>query len=200
MKQREKKFTVIACNAFRDAITYLNFAQRFPNVKFRYLPASLHLRPVELKKHILREIRALAPQGGKVACLYGQCFPDIDNELEKEKVIRIDCSHCYEAMLGKKQFAQVIEEQPGSFFMEKELIVNFQKDCWEPLELGDAELRQLYFQHYRQVVYIRQPRDPDLTSSAKNISDGLGLDLKVYDADYEELNTKLTDLLKNIKN
>ena len=193
-----KIFTVIACNAFRDALAHLKFPERYPGVRFRYLPASLHLKPAELKRCMLQEIQSAGRPGYGICCLYGHCFPDIDDVLKEKNVVRISCSHCYETLLGTRQFNAVLSEQPGSFFMEKELVQNFDAYCWQPLEFDDPELRQMYFHHYRQAVYIRQPQDPDLTREALQIAERLALHLKIVDSDYEELNDRLTELLNKL--
>ena len=191
-----KQFTAIACKAFHDAVDHLEMARRFPNVRFLYLPASLHIKPMELKQRILSEIQGLTAGKDGVCCLYGQCFPDIDAVLKNKNILRMPCSHCYETLLGRKQFDAVVKAEPGTFFVEKELLLNFDAYCWEPLEFDDPQLRKWYFEHYRQFLYIRQPKDPDLGVHAKQVADRLGLVLNIMNANYEELNIRLTQLLK----
>jgi len=194
----EKLFAVIACNAFHDALAHLDFARRFANVQFLFLPASLHIKPVALKKRILSEIQSVAAGKTGVCCLYGQCFPDIDAVFKDRNVLRLPCSHCYEMLLGRKQFDAVIRAEPGTFFAEKELLMNFHAYCWDPLEFDDPQLRNWYFEHYRQFLYIRQPNDPELGPHAQKIADRLGLALKIADARYEDLNARVTQLLTQI--
>lgn len=195
----EKSYYIIACNAFYGALTCLNIEQRFPQVSIRYLPASLHLKPRELKQRFLFEIQRLPATALRPCCLYGHCFPDIDDVMEEKAMRRIPCAHCYETLLGPQHFQKIMTDQPGSFFIEKELLMNFDTYCWKPLEFDDPQLREWYFQHYRQIVYIRQPMDPNLTQQAEHIASRLNLALRIVDANYKELNKNLNDLLHTTK-
>lgn len=190
---------LIACEAFQDALSWLKLGQRFPAVKTRFLPAFLHINPRELKRRLRAEIRRLSEKKSTAYCLYGQCFPDIDETLGKMGVPRLPCGHCYETLLGGDRYRGVVEEEPGSFFMEKELLVNFDKYCWLPLEFDDPQMRAWYFEHYRQIVYIRQPLDPDLLPHARDIAERLDLPLRIIEADYRELDKHLTDFLKRME-
>ena len=82
--------------------------------------------------------------------------------------------------------------------MERELVENFETYCWNPLELHDPQMRRWYFEHYRRVAYIRQPRDPDLTDKAQRIAGALDLDLQILAADYNELETALNQLINEL--
>ena len=86
------------------------------------------------------------------------------------------------------------ESHPGIFFLEKQLLINFDDYCRSPLELDDPLIRRMYFKHYGNVVYIRQPQDPDLSAEAREVAALLELDLRILDADYTELH----DYLKHI--
>ena len=189
---------IIACRAFQDALSFLNVETRFPTVKLHYLPASLHINPLELKARLLSKILQLSKKKHIACCLYGQCFPDIDEVLKEKGITRIPCRHCYETLLGSEHYKKIIEDRPGSFFLEKELLMNFDEYCWKPLEFDDPQMRQWYFEHYQQIIYIKQPRDPDLIHQAKKIADSLKLSLRVIEADYHEFDFTLTEILQNI--
>lgn len=186
---------LIACHVFRSAMDYLGIQKHYPDLTIRYLPAHLHLQPARLKDRLLAEIRQAGESNLCVGCLYGHCFEDIDEVLKPSAVPRLPVSHCFEILLGKDRFQQFMQEQPGTFFMEKELIENFEECCWNPLELSDPQMRRWYFEHYHQIAYIRQPRDPDLTVKVRDIAGALELGFKVVDADYRELERKLNDLI-----
>ena len=186
---------LIACSVFRSAIAHIGIQQRHPELSMRYLPAHLHLQPVALKNRMLAEIRRIKAKGEPVGCIYGHCFEDIDELLDAENVPRIRIGHCFEILLGSERYRQTIRDQAGTFFMEKELVENFQAFCWDPLELSDPQIRQWYFEHYRMIAYIRQPRDPDLTAKLSEIAGALNLGLQVVKADYRELENALNDLI-----
>jgi Protein of unknown function (DUF1638) len=186
---------IIACNVFRSAIEHLGVQRRYPDLSVRYLPAHLHLQPLELKRRLLAEIDAARENQQKVGCLYGHCFEDIEDVLEEAGVPRIRAGHCFEILMGGDRFHQWIQDQAGTFFMERELVENFESYCWEPLELHDPQMRSWYFEHYRRVAYIRQPRDPDLTAEARRIAEALELGLQILESDYGELENELNQLI-----
>lgn len=178
---------IIACSVFKDAIASLADEIADRPFSFIYLPSNLHLRPNVLRTKLLACIRRTKENHPRVGCLYGRCFEDIDRCIEPQGVIRIPCSHCYEILLGHRRHKEITDSQPGTFFVEKELLLDFDELCRRPLELDDPEMRDLYFKHYRQIVYIRQPRDPDLTAQLSAVADILKLKLHIEDADYTEL-------------
>jgi hypothetical protein len=189
---------IIACNVFRSAMEHLGIQQRYPDLILRYLPAHLHLRPLELRRRLLAEIEENRKKHGPVGCLYGHCFEDIEDMLEKARVPRIRAGHCYQVLMGDDRFRRTILDQAGTFFMEKELVENFEAYCWDPLELHDPQMREWYFEHYRRVVFIRQPQDPDLTVQARRIASSLDLELQIVEADYDELEHALNQLIEEL--
>jgi hypothetical protein len=189
---------LIACDVFRNALDSMGIQQRYPELTVCYLPAYLHLQPAELKRRILAEISLAKERRQRVGCLYGHCFEDIDEVLIEAKVPRLLIGHCFESLLGKDRYHHLIQDQTGTFFMEKELVEHFETYCWEPLELHDPQLRRWYFEHYRQVAYIRQPGDPDLSSKAREIAKSLELELQVIKADYRELDRALSRLIREL--
>jgi hypothetical protein len=98
-------------------------------------------------------------------------------------------------LLGAERFRQLIEETAGTYFLEKDLILNFEEYCMVPLELHDEEMRKYCFAHYRRLLYVRQPSDPDLASKAGELAEFLGLSLGTRDADYSHLKRKIIELL-----
>jgi hypothetical protein len=189
------KICIIACNVFRSAIEHLDIRRHYPDLFLRYLPAHLHLQPMELRRRLIAEIETARDNHQSVGCLYGHCFDDIEDVLENSDIPHIRTGHCYEILMGSHRFHEVIRVQAGTFFMERELVENFEAYCWNPLELQDPQMRHWYFEHYRRVAYIRQPRDPDLTHQARRIAGALELDLQIVDADYGELAQALNQLI-----
>lgn len=185
-----KQKSIMACEVFRSALRYLGVDRRDAPNEIIYLPSHLHLYPDRIKQRMLQCLSDPPPKPC-VGCLYGRCFPDIDNVLGAWNIERIPCGHCYEILLGRAAYETLMAEQPGSFFIEKAVIENFDKLCRIPLELDDPMMREWYFEHYRQIVYIRQPRDHDLINEVHDIAELLGLDYTVRDADYTDLITYL---------
>ena len=186
---------IIACKVFKPAIKALQLEKRYPNPRLTYLPSNLHLRPQELKNRLLKEITSTQKRNERVICLYGDCFPDIDDFCEQHEVIKVPGHYCYEMLLGSKRFSQLLNEMAGTYFAEKELIQNFEAYCVRPLELHDEEMRRYCFGQYQRLLYVRQPSDPNLVPRAGEVAEFLGLFLDISDVDYSHLEKSLIELL-----
>ena len=190
---------IIACGVFEEALKYLSLQAHHPDLRITFLRPRLHNLPPELKKELTGVIRTSRAAGDKVICLYGQCFPEMDDFVQKEAIVRAPGAHCYEMFLGSETFQRILQEEAGTYFLEKELIVHFREYCLQPLELHDPELRECYFCHYKRLLYIRQPLDvdPALVEKARELADFLSLNLLVLDANYGELRANLLKLIQH---
>jgi hypothetical protein len=162
--------TIIACGVFRHSLKHLNLVQRFPGVCLRFLPPNLHINPHLLERRVVQEIRRAKNRGNKVTCLYGDCFADIDACCAQYSASRAVGSHCYEIFLGTEVFQRLINESAGTYFLERELLKDFERLCAEPLELHDEEMRRALFKHYKKLVYVRQPSDKGLEAKARELA------------------------------
>lgn len=198
MSGKIQKITrIIACQVFEQAIEALQLEKIYTNLRLTYLPSNLHLKPQDLKRRLLAEIKAAQKRNENVVCLYGDCFPGIDDLCEKYGVLKVPGHYCYEMLLGSERFSQLLKEMAGTYFAEKELIQNFEEYCVIPLELNDEEMRRYCFNQYRRLLYVRQPSDPDLIVQAGEVADFLGLSLDVSDVDYSYLKKTLIGLLNS---
>lgn len=186
---------IIACGVFKPAMEHLQFEKRYPNLRITYLPTSLHLRPAELQKRLLKEVTQSLKKGERIICLYGDCFPEIDDFCERYGATRVAGHYCYEMLLGEEKFAQLLNETAGTYFAERDLLTNFRECCVVPLELDDEEMRRYCFHQYRKLLYIRQPSDPKLEVTAGEVAEFLGLSLDISDADYKHLEKNLGEIL-----
>jgi hypothetical protein len=186
---------VIACGVFRPALEHLRVEERYPRLRSHYLPSNLHLRPQDLRRQLSETITSARQKNERILCLYGTCFPDIEDFCRHQGVTKVPGLHCFETLLGSKQYENIMNEMPGTYFLERDLILNFEEYCLEPLELHDEEMRKSFFEHYERTVYLRQPADPDLLSKANELATFLQLSLEIWDADYAHLEQILTDLL-----
>jgi len=194
-KESGKVVRIVACRVFKPALEYLELESKYTDIRVTYLPPILHLRPRELSKYLRKEIILAERNNERIICLYGDCFPGISDYCRRHKARKVPGSYCWEMFLGSQRFHDVLEANAGTYFLEKELIMNFRDYCVEPLELNDKEIRELYFHHYNRLLYVRQPSDPDLVPEANELARFLGLVLEVEDADYSHLEKELVKLL-----
>ena len=189
---------IIACGVFRDALRQIELQRFYQNVFITYITPVSHNYPERLKEEILHQIHLAQKAGDKILCLYGRCYPALDDHLNEMGIPRVPGEHCYEILLGSRRFHAIIDEEAGTYFVEKELILNFSEYCIQPLELDDPMMRESFFQHYKRLVYIRQSFDSDsIIPSFHDISQFLDLTPLVIDADYSELKTNLIELFSN---
>jgi hypothetical protein len=186
---------IIACQVFQQALEYLGLESRYPTIRVTYLPPNLHLRLRELSKYLRKEVVAAKKRNEQILCLYGDCFPGISDYCRRHGARRVAGPNCWEMFLGSERFNRLLDEETGTYFLEKELIRNFREYCVEPLELYDKEMRECCFSHYHRVLYVRQPSDPDLLAEAEEIARFLGLSLEIQDCDYSHLEKRLIELL-----
>jgi len=186
---------IIACGVFKPALEHLHLERSYPNMRLTYLPSNLHLRPQELKARLVQELASAQGREERIICLYGECFPGIDDSCQQHGAIKVPGHYCYEMLLGAERFRQLIEEMAGTYFLEIDLIVNFKEYCMVPLELQDEEMRKYCFANYKRLLYVRQPSDLDLASKAVELAEFLGLSLDTRDVDYSHLKRKIIELL-----
>ncbi len=196
MLNKTAKITrIIACTVFKPALDNLELEERYPDLRLTYLPSHLHLKPQDLKKRLRKEIASTKKSNERIICLYGDCFPEINDFCQQNEVFKVPGHYCYEMLLGSEPFRQLIEETAGTYFAERDLLLNFEKYCVRPLELQDEEMRRYCFGQYHRLLYVRQPSDPNLIPRAGEVAEFLGLSLDIGDADYSHLEKKLTELL-----
>jgi hypothetical protein len=196
LEKTEKVTRIIACAVFKPAVGYLQLERRYPNLRLTYLPSKLHLKPQELKKRLSKEVTIAKERGERIICLYGICFPDIDEFCREQGILRVPGHYCYEMLLGSERFEQLIKEMAGTYFAERDLIVNFEEYCVRPLDLHDTEMRDYCFRQYRRLLYVRQPSDPDLVVKAGEVADFIGLSLDIRDVDYTHLEERIIGFLR----
>lgn len=188
---------LIACGVFKPVLEYLKLDFKYSGVLTTYLPASLHLKPELLKLALQQAIAESLRRREQPLIVYGDCFTGIDEFCQQRGVAKLLGRNCYEMLLSDRMFESILTETTGTFFVEQELLLNFDTYCAEPLELADDGLREIYFEHYQRLLYVRQPNDPDLTVKAKKIADFLNLALDIRDADYSHFSKLIRPFLQS---
>lgn len=188
--------SLIACGVFRSALEYLNLEKRHPALQVTFLPSNLHLHPQKLKDTLSNEIGDAKARNERTLCLYGNCFPDFRDFCSHHGAEKVVGQHCFQMLLGGKRYEDIIKEMVGTYFLERDLILHFEKYCLEPLALREDEIRRALFKNYRRVIYIKQPSDPDLVPQAEELARFLGLPLEIREADYSYLKQTLVNLIE----
>jgi len=168
----------------------------------QYLPAILHNSPenitVELRK-ILLDSKA---NFSKVFIGFADCGTGgrIDSLLEEFDLQRLPGAHCYEFFSGSKTFSEIMENQPGTFFLTDFLVRSFEKLVWHGLKIDKKpELLDILFKNYEKIVYLAQVESKVLQKKAKEISMRLNLKYEYKIVGYGELETSLSSLITSKK-
>jgi hypothetical protein len=100
----------------------------------------------------------------------------LDVVLSKHGVKRLPGAHCYEFFSGTAAFVQLMDEEPGTFFLTDFLVRHFEKLITKGLGLDrHPQLRDMYFGNYQRLVYLTQLPDPELDRQAQQAAVRLGL-------------------------
>jgi Protein of unknown function (DUF1638) len=172
-----RRTLVIACGALAREIVHL---QRGPlaHIDVTCLPANLHNRPERIPAEMRRKIQQGRAAHDEILCLYADCGTggELDRVLREEGVARIEGAHCYEFFAGEQDFARLMEEEPGTFFLTDFLARHFDRLVIKGLGLDRfPQLRDDYFKNYRRLVYLAQFEDAEMTQKAEAAAARLGL-------------------------
>jgi len=187
---------IIACGALaREVLELRDRYGWFADVVG--VPVLLHNTPNRIPPAVRRRIRELRATHSRVVVVYGDCGTagGLDAALAEEGVERIAGPHCYE-IYAAGEFAPIMDEAPGTFFLTDYLVGSFDHLVLENLGLDRyPELRQDYFGNYTRVVYLVQRPDPQRLARAHWAADQLGLPLEVRHVGLGALETRLVELM-----
>jgi hypothetical protein len=168
---------VIACGALAREIAALRRMNNWTALDVRCLPAELHNRPERIAPAVRDEIRAYRDQYQTIFVAYGECGTAgrLDAVLAEEGVERIPGAHCYEFFAGPRTFAELAEAEIGTFYLTDFLLRHFDRLVIRGLGLDrHPELHDMYFQHYRKLVYLEQFPSADGVERARQIAQRMG--------------------------
>ena len=161
------------------------------------VPALNHLSPKKIVVDVEHELEALDGRYDQIVVAYGDCgtFGALDRVLERFGAVRTAGPHCYE-MFGGPELAAEASERLGTFFLTDWLVRNWDRAVVEGLGIGRFPyLKDTYFDHCSDVLYLRQSREPSLEKKAAEISGFLGVPLEIRDVGLGDLERRLIDLV-----
>ena len=175
---------LIACGALANEATAILKQDGLEHVELTCLPAKLHNTPALIPDLLRDKIRQNKDAYSEILVLYGDCGTagGIDKVLAEEGASRIDGAHCYEFYSGAKQFADMFDEEPGTFYLTDFLVRHFDRLVWQGLGLDrHPELLPMYFGNYTRVLYLAQSSTPELIEQAKAAAKRLELAFEILD-------------------
>lgn len=173
---------VICCGALAREILAIVGDNGWEHMKVECLPAKLHNDPDALPEGVRAKIKANRDKYDRIIVLYSDCGTGgrMESVLSEEGIDYIGGAHCYEIFAGREAFANIIEEEPGCFFVTDFLARHFENLVFRGLGLDRfPKLRNVYFAHYKKLVYLAQSEDADLLARARRAADSIQLDFEV---------------------
>ena len=195
--EKSDKILVIACGALAKEITALIRMNNWTHLQLRYLPAKLHNKPHNIPQNIRKNLINAQNKFSQIFIGYADCGTGgkLDNLLEEFGVQRLPGAHCYEFFSSSQTFRKMLEEEQGSFFLTDFLVKSFEKLIWQGLKINShPELLNIYFRHYKRLVYLAQTESQALQTQAKEIAQRLELNYFYRSTGYGALSPSLSDL------
>jgi len=200
----ESQVLVIACGALAREILWLCESGGWLHFKLQCLPAKLHNRPQRIPEAVRRQIHAGRRRGHRrIFIAYGDCGSGglLDRMIAEEnaaaadgefKIERLPGAHCYEFYAGGELFQSLSEAEPGTFYLTDFLTRHFERLIIQGLGVDrHPQLAEIYFAHYKKIVYLSQRDDAQLRAAAASHAARLGLAFEHRACGYGELGLTL---------
>jgi hypothetical protein len=187
---------VIGCGALARELVAVIDQAGLGNVDLTCLPATLHNRPGGIPEAVRGKIQAARSRYDNIFIAYADCGTGgrLDKVIADEGVERLPGAHCYEFYSGSEAFAEMMDEEPGTFFLTDFLARNFDRLVWVGLGLDrHPDLLSVYFGAYKRVVYLAQTDDPALVTAARRAARRLGLAFEMRTTGYGDLATSVVE-------
>ncbi|HRQ36611.1 MAG TPA: DUF1638 domain-containing protein [Chloroflexota bacterium] len=161
------------------------------------IPAIDHLFPERIAPDVEKRFLEIKARFERTIVVFGDCGSRgaLDEMLARHGLERLDGPHCYE-MYGGQLFHDLMEEEPGTFFLTDFLVRGFNGTVMKGLGLDRfPELKEEYFRHYRRLVYLVQNEESELAAKSRQISEYLGLPLEIRVTGYGLLEDRLVEMM-----
>jgi hypothetical protein len=191
---KKQRTLVIACGALAREINQLKKTNGWDHLELTCIDAALHFHPEKIGAALRARINENRDRYDDMYIAYAECGSrgEIDKIVEEEGIERLPGAHCYQFFAGEAAFAQMSDEEPGTFYLTDFLVRHFKRLVVRSLGLDrHPELRDMYFGNYKRLIYLAQTTDERLVRKAKEAAEFLGLQYSLVDTGYGELEHSL---------
>ena len=172
---------LLACGALAQELLALKRLGGWDHVSIECLPAQLHNTPREIPEAVRAKLEEVKDSYDEIFVAYADCGTGgrLDAVLDEYGIERLPGAHCYEFFAGAERFAEIHEAELGTFFLTDFMVRQFDAIVIRGLGLDrHPELRSIYFENYRRVVYLAQTDAPELVAEARKCAEQLGLEFE----------------------
>ena len=169
---------VITCSAVAREVNDIKKLGQWAEMDLQSITADLHVTPEKIPQAVADKIDRARDAYDHIFVAYGDCGTsgELDRVLEERGVSRLPGAHCYDFLAGQETYAQLQEQEPGTFYLTDFLARHFERLVIGTLGLDrHPELRALYFGNYTRLVYLAQTDSEELTGMARAAAKKLGL-------------------------
>ena len=169
---------VITCAAVAREVNDIKKLSQWSQMDLQAITADLHVTPEKIPQAVAEQIDKARDQYEHIFVAYGDCGTsgELDKVLEDRGVTRLPGAHCYDFLAGESVYAQMQEDEPGTFYLTDFLTQHFERLVIGTLGLDKhPELKSMYFGNYTRLMYLAQTNSDELTKLAKQAADTLEL-------------------------
>ncbi|SPF76471.1 hypothetical protein ALP8811_01476 [Aliiroseovarius pelagivivens] len=188
---------ILACGALANEILALIRMNGWDHMSLTCLPAILHNAPEKIPNAVRDAVEKHRDNFDHVFLAYADCGTggQLTALCEELGIEMIRGPHCYSFFEGNDAFSARAEDEIDVFYLTDFLARGFESFVIKPLGLDrHPQLRDMYFGHYRKLMYLAQTDNPELDKMAEAAAERLGLSYERRFAGYGDLETALRDL------
>jgi len=190
-----KRVALIACGAVAiDTKTLVE--GRDWDADVHGISSDLHMTPLEIAPAVEAKLQTLLPRYDRVIVVYGDCGTGgrLDEVLSRYPAVRPAGFHCFQWYAG--ELYRRFEEDIGIYFLTDWLVTNWERAVIKGLGLDRYPwLKETYFGNLTRVLFVRQHRDDERETRAREIADHMGLPIEIHDLGIEPLEELLVPLM-----
>lgn len=163
----------------------------------------LHNSPQRIAGEVEALVVELRSRYDHVVAGYADCgtYGALDEVCARLGVPRLPGLHCYDLYAGPRTIEDIMTAEPGTYLLTDFLVRSFHRTVIRELGLDRwPELREDYFRHYRQVLWLAQASDPvelaELRTLAQEAAAQIGLPMVVRPTGFGGLEQALVRLVE----